>query len=84
MQSKNRAEQYTAHFGNMYNGITSVPFYDTLGAEATAFIMNQTQITTFLCSIEYVEKIATMKIEDSTSPQMGSLKNIVSFEKVED
>ena len=84
IQAKNRAEWSLVHLANMHFNITTVAFYDTLGPEATRFICNQTELTTMAVSVDYVKKLAQMKIADATepSPLMHRLKNLVVFEEV--
>lgn len=40
IQSKNRKEWNLLHFANMYQKVTSVALYDTLGVEATRFCID--------------------------------------------
>lgn len=49
----------------MHQNITSVSLYDTLGVDATKYILNQTELSTMIVSSEYITKIADMKIADS-------------------
>lgn len=46
LQSKNRREWGISHIGNFYNKCTSVALYDTLGDEATAYVIKQTGLAT--------------------------------------
>ena len=48
----------------MFQGITTVAFYDTLGVDATKFIINQTELTTMAVSIDFVSQFAQMKLDD--------------------
>jgi long-subunit acyl-CoA synthetase (AMP-forming) len=48
----------------MYQGITTVALYDTLGDEAIRFVLNQTELTTMAISVEFVPVFAKMKMED--------------------
>jgi len=64
IQSKNRAEWTMTHIGNMFQSVTSVALYDTLGEEATMYIVDQVELTTIACSGEYVEKISKIKEHD--------------------
>jgi len=48
----------------MYQKVTTVAFYDTLGPDATKFMLNQTELTTMFVSKEYVSKLATMKLSE--------------------
>ena len=40
IQSKNRAEWEIAHLANMYQSVTTVAFFDTLGPDAQKYIIN--------------------------------------------
>lgn len=83
IQSKNRKEWYICHLANMYQSVTTVAFYDTLGPEATKFVCNQTQLITMAVSNDYISKIAKMKIEEDKSgeeTQMHRVKNLVVFD----
>lgn len=42
IQSKNRREWNLAHMGNYMSGGTTIALYDTLGADAARFVVNQT------------------------------------------
>jgi long-chain acyl-CoA synthetase len=42
IQSKNRAEWEIAHLANMYQSVTTITFFDTLGPDAQKYIINQT------------------------------------------
>lgn len=50
IQAKNREEWFTLHVANMHMSITTVAFYDTLGPEASKFMINQTEMTTMAVS----------------------------------
>ena len=39
-------------------------FYDTLGVEASKFILNQTELTTMAVSVDFVSQFAKMKLDD--------------------
>lgn len=65
IQSKNRKEWYISSLANMHQNITSVSLYDTLGVDATKFILNQTELTTMIVANEYILKLADLKIADS-------------------
>ncbi|CAK4628752.1 hypothetical protein LEN26_018529 [Aphanomyces euteiches] len=47
---KNSAEWIVAQYGAMYCGAFCVALYDTLGADSTEFILNQTLATTVVCT----------------------------------
>ena len=61
IQSKNRKEWVLTHAADIHQNITTVAFYDTLGPEATMFVVEQTQLTTMAVSHDYVCKLAKMK-----------------------
>jgi len=65
IQSKNRAEWAVQHVANMHMGVTTVALYDTLGAEASRYVIDQTEMTTILCSDDLVEKILAIKQADN-------------------
>jgi len=45
----------------MHYKITTVGFYDAMGTSAVEFILNQTEMTTIICSGFYVGKLVQMK-----------------------
>jgi long-subunit acyl-CoA synthetase (AMP-forming) len=49
----------------MHVGATTIALYDTLGADQTRFIIDQTGLTTMTCSFEYVKKLSQLKAEES-------------------
>jgi len=64
IQSKNRKEWGLTHIGNMKNNTTSIALYDTLGEEASKYVINQTGLSTICCQGDLVKKIIQMKIDD--------------------
>jgi len=56
--------------------------YDTLGPDASRFVLDQTETTTMAVSNDYLLKISKMKIDDKNSdtPKMFRLKNLIAFE----
>jgi long-chain acyl-CoA synthetase len=81
IQSKNRKEWVLTHCADIHQSITTVALYDTLGAEATMFVLEQTQMTTMAVSEDYVVKLAKMKIADiQADGKMTLLKNLIVFE----
>lgn len=64
IQSKNRKEWTITNLAGMFQKVTTVALYDTLGVDATKFICNQTEMTTISVSKDYVSKLSQMKIED--------------------
>ena len=59
--AKNRWEWTTTLLGCMHYKITTVGFYDAMGTSAVEFILNQTEMTTIICSGFYVSKLVQMK-----------------------
>ena len=66
IQSKNRKEWVLTHCADIHQNITTIALYDTLGPDATKFVIDQTQLTTMAVSQDYVSKLAKMKKEDDT------------------
>lgn len=77
LYSKNREEIALAEFACVFYGWTSLPLYDTLGAEALDFILEQTEVQLMVCSLENLVKL----IKDK---RFGSLKTIITFEPFTD
>lgn len=42
-------------------GITTVCFYDTLGAETTEFVVDQTQLQTIACTPDKIDILSGLK-----------------------
>lgn len=81
LQSKNRKEWFIASLANMHQSITSVSLYDTLGVDATKYIINQTELQTMVVANEYLPKLADLKIADTASDnKVACLKNLVAME----
>ena len=59
--SKNRAEWMTTLLACMHYKITVVGFYDAMGTSAVEYILNQTEMTSIVCTSDYCEKIFNMK-----------------------
>jgi long-chain acyl-CoA synthetase len=80
LYSKNRWEWVIAEHGAFTQNFATVPLYDTLGAEAVAFIVEQTRMTTVFCSAAEVPKLLAAKKDAATAGAMASLVNVVVFE----
>lgn len=48
-------------------GITTVCFYDTLGAETTEFVVDQTGLQTIACTADKIDILSKLKIEGKIS-----------------
>ncbi|KAF0689347.1 Aste57867_19197 [Aphanomyces stellatus] len=68
---KNRPEWTIAHYAAIYTGGFCVALYDTLGADATPFVLNQTQASTLVCTTAELAKVVAAAAHAST------LKHIV-------
>lgn len=73
IQAKNRKEWHLSYFGCTTQTVTAIPLYDTLGVNATKYVVDQTELTTVACSIDIVPKLLTLNIE-----------NIICFDPVDD
>ena len=83
IQSKNRKEWGLSYLGNIRNNGTAVALYDTLGIEASKYVINQTGLSTIACQGDLVKKISEMKIgdlADGENGKLGSLKNLITFD----
>ena len=80
LYSKNRYEWVVAEHGAFTQNLVTVPLYDTLGAEAVAFIIDQTGMTTVFCSIVELPKLISFKTDSATASSMKTLTNVVVFE----
>lgn len=59
--AKNREEWVVSDLACMFNDITSVPLYDTLGAGALEFIINQTKIKALCCTADKIKTLIKLK-----------------------
>ena len=72
--AKNREEWAVVDLACMRASVTIVPFFDSLGAEALSFVINQTELTT-MC----IEK-GSFDLLIKVAGRCPSLKNIVIFD----
>ena len=79
IQAKNRREWFTIHLANMQTGATTVALYDTLGVDATKYVVDQTEMITVACTKDLIHKIVNMKKTDDTG-KLSKLKYLVCFE----
>lgn len=82
LQSKNRKEWFISSLANMHQNICSVSLYDTLGVDATKYILNQTELATMIVANDYISKLADLKIADGASgdPKVHRLSNLVAMD----
>jgi len=52
IQSRNRKEWQFVNLAGMYQAVTTIPMYDTLGPEAFRYICDQTELTTIAMGID--------------------------------
>lgn len=64
----------------MYMSYTSIGFFDSMGVQAVDFILEQTELNTLFCTMDYVKKIIQMKKDGFAR----SIKHVVSFDAVSD
>ena len=60
------------------SSITIVPFYDSLGADVIAFVLNQTELTTICCEVKAIDTITKLKKEG----KVEHLKALIAFDGV--
>eukprot|EP00347_Sterkiella_histriomuscorum_P023487 403334458 len=76
IHSRNREEWVVVSLAGMRQGVTVVPFFDSLGKNGLSFVINQTQLTTICVELKNLQHTLTLKKDD----QIPSLKHIVVFE----
>jgi len=69
---KNRWEWTASLIACMHYNITAVGFYDAMSAEQVNFILNQTELTSLVCTDDYANKIIAMK-KDGKAAHITSL-----------
>jgi long-chain acyl-CoA synthetase len=76
--SKNREEWIISDVGLVLSSGTSVCLYDTLGAEATQFIVEQTSLKTVVCSGDKVSILLGIK----KAGNVKAMEAVVSFDEI--
>jgi long-chain acyl-CoA synthetase len=76
--SLNRVEWTVADLACHAYSLTVVALYDTLGEEASEFILNQTQSPIVVASLDHVPHLIQMKVK------LPSLKIIVSMDDLDE
>lgn len=74
MYSKNNINYLITDIALSIYGLTIVPLYDTLGEEATEYILNQTNLETIFISSENLKKVLTKRKEKNL---YKNLKNVI-------
>jgi len=84
IQAKNRKEWGISHIGNFHSGTTTIALYDTLGEEASKYVIDQTELITVAMSGDLVPKMIKLK-QDATANadrRMARLANLITFDDV--
>ncbi|KDO33542.1 hypothetical protein SPRG_19176 [Saprolegnia parasitica CBS 223.65] len=68
---KNRPEWVLSQYAAFFAGATVVPIYDTLGATSTEFILNETRLSTVVCTSAELEALI------QRAPRCPHLRHIV-------
>ena len=76
--AKNRWEWLATHLANMYFTVTTIGFFDSMGAGSVDYILNQTELTSIFASNDYITKILTMKKDGIAA----NIKNLVAYDDV--
>jgi len=68
----------------MHYNYTVVGFYDAMGTTSVEFILNQTEMTSIICSGEYIKRIVDMK-KDGFAQHISALVTLddISNELIE-
>jgi long-chain acyl-CoA synthetase len=77
---KNREEWAVADFACMRSNVTIVPFFESLGAEAIAFVLNQTELSTICCEKKSFATLLKLKKDG----KIAGVKNLVCFDPVDE
>ena len=77
---KNREEWAVADFACMRSNVTIVPFFESLGAEAIAYVLNQTELSTICCEKKSFATLLKLKKDG----KIAGVKNLVCFDPVDE
>jgi long-chain acyl-CoA synthetase len=76
--AKNREEWAVVDLACMRSSVTIVPFFDSLGADALAFVLNQTEVSTMCVEDASIDALLKVKTK------CPHLKNIVVFDFIKE
>ncbi|OAA34963.1 long-chain-fatty-acid--CoA ligase FAA2 [Metarhizium rileyi] len=76
--SQNRPEWQIADLGAASQSLYAVSLYETLGPDATEYIINHAELPTVVCSLPHISKLIKL------APRIPSLKLIVSMDPLEE
>lgn len=77
LYAKNCKEWIITDIASMVSAVTPVTLYDTLGAESSAYILGQCEITTVFTTNDKVKNLTSLK----TAGDADTLENIVTFDE---
>ena len=84
IKARNRKEWGLIHTANYHTGTTTVALYDTLGLDATKYIINLTEMATIATTSDMIKGILDMREDDDKLPQaersVHTLKNLIFFD----
>ena len=85
IQAKNRKEWGIAHIGNFHSGTTTIALYDTLGEEASKYVIDQTELITVALSGDLAAKMVKLKREATAAndTRMARLVNLIIFDEID-
>lgn len=66
----------------MSSSVSIVPVYESLGPDALAFIIRQTELTTLCVEKKGIDLIIKLKSEQDHSSLVPNLKHVISFDQV--
>lgn len=75
--AKNREEWVVSDLACIFNDITSVPLYDTLGEGEIQYIINQTKIKTLCCTSDKIKVLSKLKKNN----KVDSLETLIVFDE---
>lgn len=76
--SKNREEWAIADLACMRSSVTIVPFFDSLGPDAIAYVINQTELATICIEAQSLNLLKMIR------EKIPTLKNVILFDKISD
>ena len=77
---KNREEWAIADFACMRSSVTIVPFFESLGADAIAFVLNQTELSTICCEKKSFATLLKLKKEG----KINGIRQLVCFDIIDE
>ncbi|KAJ1555032.1 Long chain acyl-CoA synthetase 7 peroxisomal, partial [Nowakowskiella sp. JEL0078] len=77
--SVNRSEWVVAEQGSFSMGLSTVPLYDTLGAEAVEFIIKETELSLIVCTSDRAKFLLDLKEKAGT--KINSLNHIIVMDQ---